>query len=144
MPLWAPCDRLLKSNIADVNHIAEGSHAGSVMAALFLKRFVTDAKRFAQLDIFGWVRASSLGGRKVASRKRRRCSPIPQGIRAVMGRARTRAATSRWARRLCADMSRRHAGSRACPARSKRRRCPCAVSRASTRRSIPRRCSARR
>jgi leucyl aminopeptidase len=55
MPLWSPYDKLLKSSIADVNHIAEGSHAGSVMAALFLKRFVSDAKRFAHLDIFGWV-----------------------------------------------------------------------------------------
>jgi leucyl aminopeptidase len=55
MPLWGPYDKLLKSSIADVNHIAEGSHAGSVIAALFLKRFVTDAKRFAHLDIFGWV-----------------------------------------------------------------------------------------
>jgi leucyl aminopeptidase len=55
MPLWAPYDKLIKSNIADVNHIAEGSHAGSVIAALFLKRFVIDAKRFAHLDIFGWV-----------------------------------------------------------------------------------------
>jgi leucyl aminopeptidase len=55
MPLWAPYDKLLKSNIADVNHIAEGPHAGSIMAALFLKRFVKNAKRFAHLDIFGWV-----------------------------------------------------------------------------------------
>jgi leucyl aminopeptidase len=55
MPLWPPYDKLLKSGIADVNHIAEGSHAGSILAALFLKRFVTDAKRFAHLDIFGWV-----------------------------------------------------------------------------------------
>ena len=55
MPLWAPYDKLLKSNVADVNHIAEGSHAGSIMAALFLKRFVKNAKRFAHLDIFGWV-----------------------------------------------------------------------------------------
>jgi leucyl aminopeptidase len=55
MPLWAPYDKLLKSNIADVNHVAEGSHAGSVIAALFLKRFVKQAKRFAHLDIFGWV-----------------------------------------------------------------------------------------
>jgi leucyl aminopeptidase len=55
MPLWAPYDKLIKSSIADVNHIAEGSHAGSIIAALFLKRFVTDAKRFAHLDIFGWV-----------------------------------------------------------------------------------------
>ena len=55
MPFWAPYDKLLKSSIADVNHIAEGSYAGSVMAALFLKRFVKHAKRFAHLDIFGWV-----------------------------------------------------------------------------------------
>jgi leucyl aminopeptidase len=55
MPLWAPYDKLLKSSIADVNHISEGSHAGSVIAALFLKRFVKQAKRFAHLDIFGWV-----------------------------------------------------------------------------------------
>ena len=55
MPLWAPYDKLIKSSIADVNHIAEGSHAGSIIAALFLKRFVTDAKHFAHLDIFGWV-----------------------------------------------------------------------------------------
>jgi leucyl aminopeptidase len=55
MPFWAPYDQLLKSQIADVNHIAEGSFAGSVIAALFLKRFVKDAKRFAHLDIFAWV-----------------------------------------------------------------------------------------
>jgi leucyl aminopeptidase len=55
MPLWAPYDQLLKSNIADVNHISDGPHAGSIIAALFLKRFVKQAKCFAHLDIFGWV-----------------------------------------------------------------------------------------
>ena len=55
MPLWGPYDKLLKSSIADVNHIADGPHAGSIMAALFLKRFVKNASRFAHLDIFGWV-----------------------------------------------------------------------------------------
>ena len=55
MPLWAPYDQLLKSKIADVNHIADGPYAGSIMAALFLKRFVTKAKRFAHFDIFAWV-----------------------------------------------------------------------------------------
>jgi len=55
MPFWAPYDKLLKSAIADVNHIAEGSFAGSIIAALFLKRFVRNAKRFAHLDIFAWV-----------------------------------------------------------------------------------------
>jgi leucyl aminopeptidase len=55
MPFWAPYDKLLKSSVADVNHIAEGTYAGSIMAALFLKRFVREAKRFAHLDIFAWV-----------------------------------------------------------------------------------------
>ena len=64
-----------QERIADVNHIAEGSYAGSVIAALFLKRFVTDAKRFAHLDIFGWVPREQPGARKAASRKpRARCS----------------------------------------------------------------------
>jgi leucyl aminopeptidase len=55
MPFWAPYDKLLKSSIADVNHISEGPFAGSVTAALFLKRFVEHAKRYAHLDIYGWV-----------------------------------------------------------------------------------------
>jgi leucyl aminopeptidase len=55
MPFWAPYDKLLASGIADVNHISEGAFAGSIVAALFLKRFVRKAKRFAHLDIFAWV-----------------------------------------------------------------------------------------
>jgi leucyl aminopeptidase len=55
MPFWSPYDKLLKSQVADVSHIAEGAFAGSIIAALFLKRFVRDAKRFAHLDIFAWV-----------------------------------------------------------------------------------------
>jgi leucyl aminopeptidase len=55
MPFWPAYDKLLKSSVADVSHIAEGAFAGSVIAALFLKRFVREAKRFVHLDIFGWV-----------------------------------------------------------------------------------------
>ena len=55
MPFWANYDKLLKSNVADVSHISEGAFAGSVTAALFLKRFVKNAKHFAHLDIYGWV-----------------------------------------------------------------------------------------
>jgi leucyl aminopeptidase len=55
MPFWAPYDALLKSSIADVSHVSDGPFAGSVTAALFLKRFVKEAKRFAHLDIYGWV-----------------------------------------------------------------------------------------
>jgi leucyl aminopeptidase len=61
MPFWSPYDKLLKSAVADVNHIAEGAFAGSIIAALFLKRFVRNAKRFAHLDIFGWVPSDQPG-----------------------------------------------------------------------------------
>ncbi len=55
MPFWPPYDKMLKSSVADVSHIAEDAFAGSVIAALFLKRFVRQSKRFVHLDIFGWV-----------------------------------------------------------------------------------------
>ena len=61
MPFWEPYDKKLASPIADVNHIADGAYAGSILAALFLKRFVSNAKRFAHLDIFGWVPAEQPG-----------------------------------------------------------------------------------
>ena len=54
MPLWPPYDAMLDSKIADVNHISGGSHAGSVTAALFLNRFVEQAKAYAHFDIFAW------------------------------------------------------------------------------------------
>jgi leucyl aminopeptidase len=55
LPYWMPYDSYLKSKVADVNHIFNGPFAGSITAALFLKRFVKNAKRYAHLDIFGWV-----------------------------------------------------------------------------------------
>ncbi len=74
MPFWMPYDKQLKSAVADVSHISEGSLAGSIIAALFLKRFVRNAKRFAHLDIFGWVPAEQPGRPKGGE---------PQGARAL-------------------------------------------------------------
>jgi leucyl aminopeptidase len=54
MPLWKPYDSWLSSNIADLNHIASNSYAGSIVAALFLRRFVSDETRFLHFDIFAW------------------------------------------------------------------------------------------
>ena len=74
LPLWKPYDRDLKSKVADVNHISHSPFAGSITAALFLKRFVKNARRYAHLDIFGWVNraapAKPVGGE-------------PQGARAL-------------------------------------------------------------
>lgn len=55
MPLWEPYQSMLSSRIADVSHITAGGFAGSVTAALFLSRFVSHAKTWAHLDVFGWV-----------------------------------------------------------------------------------------
>jgi leucyl aminopeptidase len=55
LPFWTPYDAYLKSKVADVNHIFNGPFAGSITAALFLKRFVKNARRYVHLDIFGWV-----------------------------------------------------------------------------------------
>ncbi|GLK77386.1 leucyl aminopeptidase [Methylopila jiangsuensis] len=55
MPLWNPYDDLLSSKIADVNHISGGAFAGSVTAALFLRRFVGRARSWAHLDVFAWA-----------------------------------------------------------------------------------------
>jgi leucyl aminopeptidase len=54
MPLWAPYRRKLASRIADTNNVASDGFAGSVTAALFLKRFVEKATSWAHFDIFGW------------------------------------------------------------------------------------------
>jgi leucyl aminopeptidase len=55
LPLWPAYDAWLSSPIADVNHIANNGFAGSIVAALFLNRFVEKTARFAHFDIFGWA-----------------------------------------------------------------------------------------
>ena len=55
MPLWAPYEAMLNSKIADVNHVSQGAFAGSITAALFLKRFVKQARAWVHLDIFAWA-----------------------------------------------------------------------------------------
>ena len=54
LPLWKPYDSWLSSKVADLNHIAPNSFAGSIVAALFLRRFVSAATPFAHFDIFAW------------------------------------------------------------------------------------------
>jgi leucyl aminopeptidase len=54
LPLWQPYDAWLDSKIADVNHVSDGPFAGSITAALFLRRFVKKAKAWVHFDIYGW------------------------------------------------------------------------------------------
>ena len=54
MPLYGPYDRILSSPIADLNNAPPGGMAGSVIAALFLSRFVEKAAEWAHFDIYAW------------------------------------------------------------------------------------------
>ena len=49
MPFWAGYDRNLEHGVGDFNNISEGPFAGSITAALFLKRFVREAKALCPL-----------------------------------------------------------------------------------------------
>jgi leucyl aminopeptidase len=55
MPLWPAYERMLDSKIADLSSTGSGGMAGSVTAALFLKRFVEPGIPYAHFDIYGWV-----------------------------------------------------------------------------------------
>lgn len=55
MPFWQPYNKLLKSKIGDINHIASTPFAGSITAALFLKRFVNDRQTYSHFDMYGWT-----------------------------------------------------------------------------------------
>ncbi len=76
MPLWAPYDAMIASKVADVNNAGASAFAGSITAALFLRRFVKQAKAWVHLDIYGWAPEARPG---------RPFGGTDQGIRAVYG-----------------------------------------------------------
>ncbi|HKH01027.1 MAG TPA: leucyl aminopeptidase family protein [Bradyrhizobium sp.] len=55
LPLWPGYDAWLDSKVADVNNAPSSTFAGSITCALFLQRFVTDAKSWLHVDIYGWT-----------------------------------------------------------------------------------------
>jgi leucyl aminopeptidase len=55
LPLWKPYYSMIETPIADLNNSGAGGFAGSITAALFLKRFVEKAKAYVHFDIYGWV-----------------------------------------------------------------------------------------
>jgi len=76
MPLWHGYDKDLGSKIADINNAPGGGFAGSITAALFLKRFVANAKAWVHLDIYAWAPEARAGRTQGAT---------DQAIRAVYG-----------------------------------------------------------
>ena len=53
MPFHEPYEAMIEPGIADLDNAPKGGFAGSITAALFLRRFVTDTP-YAHFDIYGW------------------------------------------------------------------------------------------
>ena len=53
MPFHAPYEAMIEPGIADLDNAPKGGFAGSITAALFLRRFVGDST-YAHFDIYGW------------------------------------------------------------------------------------------
>lgn len=61
LPLWDAYDKGLDGKISDLVSTAGGSFAGSIVAALFLRRFVSDPTRWAHFDCYCWTPAAKPG-----------------------------------------------------------------------------------
>ena len=61
MPLWDDYDDMLNSDLADVANGADSPMAGSITAALFLRRFVAAETPWAHFDTFAWQPAAKPG-----------------------------------------------------------------------------------
>jgi leucyl aminopeptidase len=54
LPLWPGYDEDLASKVADLGNVSSTAFAGSIIAALFLKRFVTETPSWLHLDLYAW------------------------------------------------------------------------------------------
>ncbi|MFN6980264.1 MAG: leucyl aminopeptidase family protein, partial [Gemmobacter sp.] len=75
MPFWAPYETQIEPAIADLDNAPSGGMAGSITAALFLRRFAEGAGRYAHFDIYGWQPTAAPGRPK---------GGVGQGARAIL------------------------------------------------------------
>ncbi|MFC7705846.1 leucyl aminopeptidase family protein [Plastorhodobacter daqingensis] len=54
LPFWSPYETMIEPGIADLDNAPKGGFAGSITAALFLRRFVEASPRYVHFDIYGW------------------------------------------------------------------------------------------
>lgn len=66
LPLWAGYDDELSSKIADLNNVSSSGFSGAIIGGLFLQRFVSKAKQWVHLDLYGW-NAKERPGRPVGA-----------------------------------------------------------------------------
>ncbi|BAQ71056.1 leucyl aminopeptidase [Rhodovulum sulfidophilum] len=75
MPFHAPYETMIEPGIADLDNAPKGGFAGSITAALFLRRFVGEA-RYTHFDIYGWQPSDAPARPK---------GGVGQGARAILG-----------------------------------------------------------
>jgi leucyl aminopeptidase len=75
LPLWRNYRRLFDSDVADINNSGRAGFAGSIVAALFLDRFVPQEVAWAHFDVYSWNDVSRPG---------RPLGGEAQGLRAVL------------------------------------------------------------
>ena len=61
LPLWDPYEQMIEPATADLDNAPGGGFAGSVTAALFLRRFVGQAGHYVHFDIYGWQPSAAPG-----------------------------------------------------------------------------------
>ncbi|SMX46789.1 leucyl aminopeptidase family protein [Maliponia aquimaris] len=76
MPFHTPYEAMIEPGIADLDNAPSGGFAGSITAALFLRRFTAQAKRYAHFDIYAWQPSAAPGRPK---------GGLGQGGRAILG-----------------------------------------------------------
>lgn len=54
LPLWDNYDGGLDGKVSDLVSVTSGGFSGSIVAALFLRRFVSDPSRWAHFDVYCW------------------------------------------------------------------------------------------
>jgi leucyl aminopeptidase len=54
LPLWAGYDDWLKSPVADLNNVSSKPLAGSIVAALYLQRFIGADVPWMHIDLYAW------------------------------------------------------------------------------------------
>ncbi|WP_420861564.1 leucyl aminopeptidase family protein [Algirhabdus cladophorae] len=75
LPFWDPYEAMIEPDVADLDNAPKGGFAGSITAALFLRRFVTRTARYGHFDIYGWQPSAAPGRPKGGT---------GQGARAVL------------------------------------------------------------
>ncbi len=75
LPFWDAYEKMIEPGIADLDNAPSGGFAGSITAALFLRRFVTENPNYLHFDIYGWQPSSAPARPK---------GGVGQGARAVL------------------------------------------------------------